>query len=96
LHQEFNSGVRWLKIDSLAECTEFLGDYLELDGTCTVGNFFVISVLEKIESTRKGSGRGEIVIETTLYQEAHYKGGIQRNSSTFSSQGKPNHCFHIA
>jgi hypothetical protein len=38
--------------------------------------FWSLSVLKKIESTRKSSGGGEIVTETTLYQEAHNKGGV--------------------
>jgi hypothetical protein len=46
------------------------------------------SVPEKIESTRKSGGGGEVVTKTTLYQETHHKGGVQRHSSTISSQGR--------
>jgi hypothetical protein len=53
--------------------------------------FLSLSVPKEVESTRKSSGGGEIVTETTLYQETHNKGGVQRYTSSFGSKGK---CVH--
>lgn len=73
MHLEFNSGIRRLKIDSLAEYAES-GYCMELDGTCAVGKcfFYNSDFFGLFQFLKKLNRQERVVEEVKLSLKPHY------------------------